>query len=1109
MIIGCWNVRGLNQPLKQHGIYEFLIKNKVDIMGLLETKLNQQALDRMMANKFKHWMEIDNFHTHQGGRIVIMWDPQKYDIQMLECCSQVIHCEIFSKCTKEKFHLSCVYGHNNLAKRRGLWNSLMNWAGGIVLPWMCMGDFNNMLRTEERRSGRPVTQHEIKDMQECCEVSGLMDVNSTGLFYTWSNGSVWSKLDRVMVGPSWPQHLVHINALFIPPGFISDHAASLTTIAENPSRGKKIFKFMNIWADHEEFNETVLNNWHTNHRGCEMFKLCKKLKSLKKPLKNLNYLHFSHIKERVVRAEEELLKLQRCLHDNPEDANLVQYVSSCKAATTKIKEAEQSFYLQKAKVRHVFNTDKGTKYFHALMRRRTIRNHISSITLSNGQKTTNMEQVQDAFVDHFRGLLGSRSSRTNIDVLVLDEGPKITTQQGARLTEDVSELEIRAALFSIGNDKAPGPDGYNSLFFKKMWQNLKGDIIMAVKEFFLSGKILRQINHSLIALIPKSNNPEKVGDYRPIACCNVIYKIIAKILASRLAPILMDVINPAQAAFIQKRNMSDNIYLVQELVRKYCRKRISPRCMIKIDLLKAYDLVEWSFLEEILAGLCFPDKFIRWVMQCVGTTSFSIVINGSTHGHFEGRRGLRQGDPLSPFLFVICLEYFSRSLSSLKNTEFNYHPKCKPNEITHLAFADDLILFARGDIPSIELLMERLQDFGASSGLQASLSKSNLFTAGLQSNDMDEIRRITGLEVGNFPFRFLGIPLAAMRLTASQFSPFIEKITEKISVWTGATLTYAGRLELINAVLRGVEGFWLSIFPIPATVANRIISLCRAFLWGGNASNRKKPLVAWSNICMPKLEGGLGIVNLSIWNKALMMKNLWNIHDKKDTLWVKWISHFYLKGKTIWDAPLNREDSPLLKSLANLKDLILAREVTIPIAERTLESWVKDGDICIKKVYDYLRPKQPTVGWAQLVWSKDLIPKHSFILWLGMKGRLLTKDKLHLEEDEKLCPLCRMEEETVNHIFFKCLWVTSIWKDIRQWLGIRRNMSTLASTAKWFRKEIKGKSSHVKAKRIATACFVYNIWDARNKIIFEGKKTTASDISARVKTHVFRALPDW
>ena len=283
-------------------------------------------------------------------------------------------------------------------------------------------------------------------------------------------------------------------------------------------------------------------------------------------------------------------------------------------------------------------------------------------------------------------------------------------------------------------------------------------------------------------LVPKSLNAYRVEEFRPISCCNTVYKIISKILALRLSPILEKLIDPAQSAFVPNRSMVENIYMVQELLRKYSWKRISPRCIL-------------------------------------------------LHGFFKGKQGLRQGDPLSPFLFAICLEVLSRNMGRLgRNPHFNHHPKCSEMSITHLAFADDLILFTRGEVTSLSLSMECLKKFRDCSGLCINASKSNVYTAGICPEEMEEIKLITGFSIGEFPFRYLGIPVASSRLTTEQFRPLILKVSDCISVWAGASLSYAGRSELIKSVLQGIECFWLSIFPISVGVRDKIILLCRNFL---------------------------------------------------------------------------------------------------------------------------------------------------------------------------------------------------------------------------------------------------------------------------------------
>lgn len=196
-----------------------------------------------------------------------------------------------------------------------------------------------------------------------------------------------------------------------------------------------------------------------------------------------------------------------------------------------------------------------------------------------------------------------------------------------------------------------------------------------VSEFFEKGIILREWNHTSVTLIPKKSHEPTVGDFRPIACTNVVYKAITKILNNRMAFLLPNLISPAQSAFIKGRSLNDNFLLAQALVRRYESKQLAPRCLAKIDLQKAYDCISWEFLHEVLIGLIFHPCFIYWIMSCITCLTFSLSINGGLHGFIRGRRGLRQGEPMSPTLFLFCMEYLSRLLKRRTRLEdFSFHP---------------------------------------------------------------------------------------------------------------------------------------------------------------------------------------------------------------------------------------------------------------------------------------------------------------------------------------------------------------------------------------------------------------------------------------------------
>lgn len=209
------------------------------------------------------------------------------------------------------------------------------------------------------------------------------------------------------------------------------------------------------------------------------------------------------------------------------------------------------------------------------------------------------------------------------------------------------------------------------------------EICCAVQDFFSNGVMLKHANSTIITLIPKVIKPQKITDFRPIACCNVIYKVISKILAGRLREILKDIIHLNQSAFIPGRMISDNIMLAHELLRGYHKNNLNS-CALKIDLHKAYDSISWDFLEEVLLAFRFLEHFVKLIMNSVRSCMFSIMINGHMEGYFPGRVGLRQGDPTSPLLFVLCMEYLTRSFNKMAKIGFKFHRDCESLNLCHL-----------------------------------------------------------------------------------------------------------------------------------------------------------------------------------------------------------------------------------------------------------------------------------------------------------------------------------------------------------------------------------------------------------------------------------------
>ncbi|KAG7530872.1 Reverse transcriptase zinc-binding domain [Arabidopsis thaliana x Arabidopsis arenosa] len=301
--------------------------------------------------------------------------------------------------------------------------------------------------------------------------------------------------------------------------------------------------------------------------------------------------------------------------------------------------------------------------------------------------------------------------------------------------------------------------------------------------------------------------------------------------------------------------------------------------------------------------------------------SFSIVVNGQSGGYFRSTQGLRQGDPMSPYLFVLAMEVFSGLLQSRYSSGYiSYHPRTSELEISHLMFADDVMIFFDGGGSSLQGIYETLDDFAGWSGLHMNRDKTQLFYAGLSQTESNALASY-GFTVGSLPIRYLGLPLMSRKLKVSEYEPLIGKITARFNAWAVKSLSFAGRAQLIGSVISGTVNFWISTFVLPKGCIRRIESLCSRFLWSGGTEKRGLVKVAWAHVCLPKKEGGLGLRRFADWNRTMCLRLVWLLFSNSGSLWVAWHKHHNISTSTnFWNQVESTGDSWSWKSILRLRE---------------------------------------------------------------------------------------------------------------------------------------------------------------------------------------------
>ncbi|XP_071704100.1 uncharacterized protein [Rutidosis leptorrhynchoides] len=854
--------------------------------------------------------------------------------------------------------------------------------------WVMLGDFNASLSMEESFTGSSGASISIREFKECVDAIRMVDVNHSGFRFTWnqnpsSDSGILRKLDRVMANDSFIDKFVNAYVIF-QAYRISDRCSAVLKIPIGVESKHKSFKFSNYVADDIEFEDTIKEGWNVQVEGHMMFKVVKRMRMLKKPIRKLMWKK-GNLHQNVIDMRKNLDEAKKWLDDNPHDSDARHNESEVLRKFNQVVLEEECFLKQKAKVEWLRVDDNNSRYFHKVIRGRIHRTHCTGI-----------QDPESLFTK------------------------QIGTDKAADIIRMVSDQEVKSAMFGIGESKSPGPDGYSSVFFKRAWNVIGEDVCIPIRDFFNNGRLLSELNHTLIILIPKS-------------ICQLS---------------LEDVVNLNQSAFILGRRITENILLTQEIIKNYHRDKGVRRCAFKVDIQKAYDTVNWNFLKAARKGFGFPHVMIKWIIRCVSSTSFSININGESHGYFKGKRGLQEGDPMSPYLFTLVMEVLFLMMKKrvAHIGDFMFHPKCEQLEIINLCFVDNLFLFCQAYVNSVKVIKDALDEFKNCSGLTPSLPKSTAFFANVPSLLKAHILEVLPFDEGVLPFRYLGVPLVSSRLFYRDCKILVERVKKKVEDWKNKFLSFAGRVQLIIYVLTTMHVYWSSVFILPDAIIKDIKKILREFLWCQGEMKRGKAKVKWDDLCLPKDEGGLGIKRLKYWNIGLMATHVWRILNHKESLWVKWIHSYHLRNKSFWDAPIKPDSSWRFSAYDSVSDIML------------------DGQWKWHILWYQKYPSLLQIDVPQLLYSDDRIK------WKRVDG------SLHEFSVANALRLIGFELYGFQNAFLKAIPLTFINDRSNNWSGITNELANGSVS-----------SASVVVSKLMFAATMYFIWQERNIMIFKGK----------------------
>ncbi|XP_033143250.1 uncharacterized protein LOC103860217 [Brassica rapa] len=594
-------------------------------------------------------------------------------------------------------------------------------------------------------------------------------------------------------------------------------------------------------------------------------------------------------------------------------------------------------------------------------------------------------------------------------------------------------------------------------------------------------------------------------------------------------------VSKSQSAFLPGRLLAENVLLATDLVHGYNTQNISSRGMLKVDLRKAFDCVRWDFILASLWALAIPESYIRLVSECLSTTSFSVSINGALGGFFNSSKGIRQGDPM----------------------HYRYHPRTENVAISHLMFADDVMIFFDGSSNSLHGIAECLDDFASWSGLSMNATKTELFTAGLDQTESSALMGY-GFPSGSFPIRYLGLPLMSRKLKISEYVPLMTKITKCFQAWSVKLLSFAGRLQLLKTVIFGIINFWFSAFMLPKGCIKNIESLCCRFLWSGNVDKRG---IAKSPSLWAVWHRSIHLSTQSFWAIEPVQADSWAWKRllKLRTLAIRFCKSVLGNGRTtsFWfDAwtPLGQLITylgPLGPRALRVRNEAVVADVardstwslphprsqqevdlhshlttiTLPLSHDIDDEYewiVGDSPSNVFRAFttwEALRPKQEIQDWHDVVWFKGSIPKHAFTMWTANYDRLPTKARLTSWglPLSPLCSFCSREPEMREHLFLSCEYSLDVWSYVFSRCHPPTSpLTDWAELLSWI--QVPNSKRLSLLRKLATQTVVFHLWKQRNNLIHNQisfpaiavfrsiDKELRNVISARRKYKKFRDL---
>ncbi|KAJ4784686.1 reverse transcriptase [Rhynchospora pubera] len=637
-------------------------------------------------------------------------------------------------------------------------------------------------------------------------------------------------------------------------------------------------------------------------------------------------------KKKLEQIAKQILTIQ-CQHPSVRNHSLEEELLK---KYEEIEEQNNAYWRQRSRIQWQEEGDRNTRFFHTVATNRRRHNLITMVQQQDGTLTGDDRTIRAIFLKYFKDLyclvnlnLGPLVDQAHTTSLLIFEELNGSIQKTvpmsahSKIIATPTYQEVKRTLFEMGPDKSPGPDGFTARFLQTNWHILGPTVVAQLKNVFEIGEVPEDWLRGHVTLIPKSAEPMTPADYRPISVGTILYRLMMKLVANRLRPHIKKVISHEQNAFLKGRNISDNIILVKEILHSFAQRNFKGQnFLLKVDINKAFDKLNWSFLQMAMKHLNIPWKIIHLMITSYSKAKITININGQGDGFLTPTQGLRQGCPMSPYIFIMSMEVLSRLLARASQRGMIQGVKVARTSpsITHAIYADDLILMGDTKESEVQAFKDILQIFGTASGLCINPTKSGLwFSNKCTENTILRVQEAWGARRVQGDERYLGVLIGTRGDCKRNGRVLLDKLKTKLAGWKSQMLSHAGRLVLIKSVLMSMPVYTMSLEMLPKKIVKDINSLLAKFFWGKTHKERYMSFIGWQKVCKPLEDGGLAVKDLQIFGEALFLKLVWELMADDDKLWVKVCKSKYYHVVGFWRAQGSNGGSTMWRQVIKMR----------------------------------------------------------------------------------------------------------------------------------------------------------------------------------------------